>query len=154
MSMRYKAFWTDKLRDADPLEEIQFSDFEHSFSVSLTNDYRDLLRTQNGGYVQKYGFTFSVDGTYEESTVDPFYFLGRPDNRSAYNLWNCMKMWRRSGGCVNLIPIGGDGMGGEILMDSSNKGAPVSVCFAGSDEVHPVADSLTAFLRMLQEPSD
>ncbi|MCC6465470.1 MAG: SMI1/KNR4 family protein [Planctomycetes bacterium] len=152
--MAANVHWIDRLRDAVPFELSALRQFEASLGRPLPGAYVKLLQQQNGGYIQNCMFSVKIDGGSELSTVDPFYFLGPSSNRSTYNLWNCLALWRRNGGSLDLIPIAGDGMGGELLLNIASETGSVLMVQGESNEVHLVAPSFDEFLTQLHMPRD
>jgi len=136
-----------------PPTAAQIANFQSHFGVVLPDDYLALLRHSNGGHPEQ--DSFKPKGLVEDVFwgVNRFYFLNE-DQDDLEGLWAATKEWR---GVLhtNIVPIGNDGGGNQLLLLFGQDPPSVELCIhdEGMRNIH-VADSFGEFIDMLTEDPD
>jgi hypothetical protein len=141
----------ERLSDREA-SESQIQLFETQIGYSLPRDYRQFLKTDNGGRPERVSIVFETEGGKDESLVSWFYTL-EPDGD--YGLLENIECYSDRIP-PNMIPIACDAFGNQFLMSlGDEKGA---IYFwdherenedaEENDNVHLIADSFSQFAKM------
>ena len=88
MSISPHEFWGSNHYDHPPLTDEMLAQAEKQLGVALPEDYVALLRIQNGGYTERFGYPMT--GTKWSEVHIPLFALGGivtdPDHRTAHNI--------------------------------------------------------------------
>jgi len=136
-----------------PPTAAQIAEFQSNFGVTLPDEYLVFLRHSNGGHPER--DSFRPKGLAEDVSwgVGRFYFLS-DDHNDLEGLWAASNEWRWALHS-NIVPIGDDDGGNQILLSFDKQPPSVELCVhdEGMRIIH-VADSFGEFIDMLSEDPD
>jgi len=132
--------------------ESQIQLFETQIGYSLPRDYRQFLKTDNGGRPERVSIVFETEGGKDESVVNYFYSL---DDDSVYSLAERFDVFEDRVP-PNMIPIACDAFGNQFLMRLGDERGAIyfwdhereNEDAEENDNVHLIADSFSQFAKM------
>ena len=93
----------------------QIIDFEKEIGFSLSNEYKDFLKQNNGGYTNKM-YVFPIEANNDESDIQCFYGIGGGDD-------GLLTKFKLLGDCLKEreLAIGNDSLGNLIVIDEKGR---------------------------------
>jgi hypothetical protein len=152
MTISLDQFWGSNYYDHPPLTDEMVEYAENQLGVKLPFEYIELLRVQNGGYTQGFGYPMKQRTTWAEDHVPLNELAGivtDPKHETAQNLLDTAYMTDEWGLPPRQVLLCGDGHW-WITLDYRNSNSP-SVAWIDVEcgEDIQIAPSFSAFLNGL-----
>jgi len=148
-------FWGSNHYNHPPLTDEMLAQAEQQLGVALPMEYVELLRIQNGGYTE--GFGYPMTGTKWAEDHVPLFALGGivtdPDHRTAQNILQTEYMTNEWGLPEKQVLLVGQGHWWITLDYREGEKPSVTWIDVESDQDLQLAPSFAAFLAGLRPRS-
>ena len=157
MAIQSDRFWGSNYYKHPPVTEEMVAFAERKLGVKLPAEYIALLRVQNGGYTQRFGYSMSQPTSWADDHVPLFSLAGivpDPGHRTAQNILDTAYMTEEWGLPPRQALLSGDGHW-WITLDYRNGDTPTVAWIdveCGQDL--QIAPSFSAFLEGLRPAAD
>ncbi len=149
MAIALDQFWRSNRYEHPPLTDEMVAEAERQLGVKLPTEYLTLLRVQNGGDTNGFGFPMIRPTAWAEDHVplhDLFGIVTDPDHRTAQNILDTAYMTEEWGLPPRQVLLTGDGHWWITLDYRAGDEATVAWLYVDLDQDFQVAPSFAAFI--------